>query len=109
MMIIQRIHSKLLELCVGRSVVVHLFSDGGFGFARELLGMWQESWRSGQTQEGCFFLCSTDPKCVPMVDHRKFSAEFGAFCCFSCQSFFVCAMFLSIIFFLYHVMFTVPR
>lgn len=31
---------------------VHLFSDGGFGFARALLSMWDESWRKQQTQEG---------------------------------------------------------
>eukprot|EP00435_Cladocopium_sp_Y103_P023991 s2168_g5.t2 len=45
------IHAKLLELCCRRSVVVHLFSDGGFGFARALLSMWDESWRKQQTQE----------------------------------------------------------
>ncbi|CAL1168688.1 unnamed protein product [Cladocopium goreaui] len=45
------IHAKLLELSRGRSVFVHLFSDGGFGFARALLSMWDESWRKQQTQE----------------------------------------------------------
>ena len=75
-----RIHSKLLELCVGRSVVVHLFSDGGFGFARELLGMWHESWRSGQTQEGCFFLSvPLTPSVCRLLIATNFQGSLGHF------------------------------
>lgn len=54
-----RIHSKLLEICPGRSVIVHLFSDGGFGFARSLLSMWDESWKKGETQESGSHVQST--------------------------------------------------
>lgn len=103
-----RIHSKLLELCVGRSVVVHLFSDGGFGFARELLGMWHESWRSGQTQEGCFFWSvPLTPSVCRLLIATNFFREVWGILAFFMQAFFcLCHVCVNLIL-LYHVMFTV--
>ena len=35
----------------GHPVILHFFSDGGFGMARSLLGRWHDHWRNGQTQQ----------------------------------------------------------
>ncbi|CAK9010530.1 unnamed protein product [Durusdinium trenchii] len=48
---LERIYEKLMEVLGGHPVILHFFSDGGFGMARSLLGMWNESWQHGQTRQ----------------------------------------------------------
>ena len=46
---LELIHERLIAL--RQSVILHVFSDGGFGMARSILGMWEDSWQAGEAQQ----------------------------------------------------------
>ncbi|CAE7565727.1 unnamed protein product [Symbiodinium natans] len=45
------IFEKLISVLEDRPVILHFFSDGGFGMARSLLGKWDNSWQKGDVRQ----------------------------------------------------------